>query len=62
MNEPRGESFAERMKRESNGKGGLDPAFVEREKREQAKYLIHLAECLGRPLTDRELYDLSNIL
>jgi len=60
--ENQNETFAKRVKRESNGFGKLDPEFVRREKREQLGYLIKLTKKLGRPVTEKEYRELGNIL
>jgi len=55
------ETLVARLKRESNGFMSLEPALVEREKREEIGYMIALVKRLGRPLSENELRELGNI-
>jgi len=56
------ETFAQRVKRESQGYSRLDPKLVEREKSTHTRYLIMLRKRMGRALTEKELTELGNIL
>ena len=62
LNPIENEPLLDRLRRELKGHHKLDPAFVEKEKREQVGYLIKTVKALGRPLTENELRELGNIL
>ena len=56
------ETFAQRVKRESNGFSKLNPKLVEREKATHTKHMIALVKKMGRPLSEKEYRELGNIL